>query len=149
MAAPGFAETTALVAVLERKSFAKAAKRLGLSPPRVSEMVRLLEERWGVRLVERRTRPVAATPAGEQDALESINDFRDKPASARPRRFPNRHESLNPSRGVSSSASLVAPARHPRPSRLARTASSSGVCGSGPISASSLRLSRRSGSRQR
>jgi DNA-binding transcriptional LysR family regulator len=93
MAGPGFAETNALVAVLEQKSFTKAAKRLGLSPPRVSEMVRLLEERLGVRLVERTTRSVAATAAGErllarlrpvlddyQDALESINDFRDKPA---------------------------------------------------------------------
>jgi DNA-binding transcriptional LysR family regulator len=93
MNGPGFAETNALVAVLEQKSFTKAAKRLGLSPPRVSEMVRVLEERLGVRLVERTTRSVAATPAGErllarlrpvlddyQEALESINDFRDKPA---------------------------------------------------------------------
>ena len=93
MTGPGFAETNALVAVLEQKSFTKAAKRLGLSPPRVSEMVRVLEERLGVRLVERTTRSVAATPAGErllarlrpvlddyQEALESINDFRDKPA---------------------------------------------------------------------
>jgi DNA-binding transcriptional LysR family regulator len=93
MNGPGFAETNALVAVLEQKSFTKAAKRLGLSPPRVSEMVRVLEQRLGVRLVERTTRSVAATPAGErllarlrpvlddyQEALESINDFRDKPA---------------------------------------------------------------------
>jgi len=90
---PNFAEVTALVAVIEHKGFANAAKRLGLSPPRVSEMVRNLEERLGVRLVERTTRSLAPTEAGErllirlrpildeyQAALESMNDFRSKPA---------------------------------------------------------------------
>ena len=93
MLTPNFAETNALVAVLERKSFTKAAEQLGLSPARISELVRTLEERVGVRLVERTTRSVAATSAGErllqrlrplleeyQSALESLNDFRDKPA---------------------------------------------------------------------
>src|ERR1700724_2680512 len=93
MTRPGFAETTALVAVLEQKSFAKAARQLGLSPPRVSELVRTLEERLGVRLVERTTRSVAPTAAGErllerlrpvldeyQSGLESQNKFRGKPA---------------------------------------------------------------------
>ena len=58
-----------------------------------SEMVRNLEERLGVRLVERTTRSVAPTAAGErllerlrpvldeyQSALESTNEFRGKPA---------------------------------------------------------------------
>jgi DNA-binding transcriptional LysR family regulator len=89
---PGFSETTALLAVLEQKSFTKAANQLGLSPARVSELVRNLEGRLGVRLVERTTRSVAATPAGErllerlrpllddyQAALESLNEFRSKP----------------------------------------------------------------------
>src|SRR5258706_7498422 len=53
MHAPSLAETTAFVAIVELKSFTKAAKQLALSPPRVSEMVRNLEERLGVRLVER------------------------------------------------------------------------------------------------
>src|SRR6202030_4323618 len=87
------AETPAFVAVVELKSFTKAAKQLGLSPPRVSEMVRNLEERLGVRLVERTTRSVAPTAAGErllerlrpvldeyQSALESTNEFRGKAA---------------------------------------------------------------------
>jgi DNA-binding transcriptional LysR family regulator len=91
--APSLAETTAFVAVVELKSFTKAAKQLALSPPRVSEMVRNLEERLGVRLVERTTRSVAPTAAGErllgrlrpvldeyQSALESTNEFRGKPA---------------------------------------------------------------------
>jgi hypothetical protein len=66
MHAPSLAETTAFVAVVELKSFTKAAKQLALSPPRVSEMVRNLEERLGVRLVERTTRSVAPTAAGER-----------------------------------------------------------------------------------
>src|SRR5712675_1751098 len=87
------AETTAFVAVVELKSYTKAAQQLALSPPRVSEMVRKLEERLGVRLVERTTRAVAPTAAGErllerlrpvltdyQSALESTNEFRGKPA---------------------------------------------------------------------
>jgi DNA-binding transcriptional LysR family regulator len=84
---PGFSETNALVAVLEQKSFTKAAEQLGLSPARVSELVRNLEERLGVRLAERTTRSVAGTPAGERllgrlrPLLdESLNDFRCKPA---------------------------------------------------------------------
>jgi DNA-binding transcriptional LysR family regulator len=89
----GFSETSALVAVLEQKSFTKAAVRLGLSPARVSELVRNLEERVGVRLVERTTRSVAATPAGERllerlrpllddyrAAFEALDDFRTRPA---------------------------------------------------------------------
>jgi DNA-binding transcriptional LysR family regulator len=88
-----FAETNAFVAVLEQKSFSKAAKQLGLSPPRVSDMVRKLEERLGVRLVERTTRSVAPTTAGERllerlrpvledyrAALESTHEFRSSPA---------------------------------------------------------------------
>jgi DNA-binding transcriptional LysR family regulator len=93
MLAPGFNETSAFVAVLEHKSFTRAAKQLGLSPTRVSELMRGLEERLGVRLVERTTRSVAATAAGERllarlrpvldeyhAALDSLNDFRAKPA---------------------------------------------------------------------
>jgi DNA-binding transcriptional LysR family regulator len=104
MHAPSLAESTAFVAVVELKSFTKAAKQLALSPPRVSEMVRNLEERLGVRLVERTTRSVAPTEAGErllerlrpvldeyQSALESTNEFRGRPAycaSQRRRRRP-------------------------------------------------------------
>ena len=93
MQGASLAETTAFVTVVELKSFTKAAKQLALSPPRVSEMVRNLEERLGVRLVERTTRSVAPTAAGErllerlrpvldeyQSALESTNEFRGKPA---------------------------------------------------------------------
>src|ERR1700736_5838406 len=93
MVEPSLAETSAFVAVLEHKSFSKAARYLNLSPPRVSEMLRQLEERLGVRLVERTTRSVAPTVAGERllarlrpvlddyrAALDSTTEFRDKPA---------------------------------------------------------------------
>jgi DNA-binding transcriptional LysR family regulator len=93
MAGPGLAEMNAFVAILEQRSFSKAARQLGMSPSSLSETLRRLEERLGVRLVERTTRSVAATEAGErllarlrpvladyEAALESINDFRDRPA---------------------------------------------------------------------
>ena len=48
MSGPSFAEISAFVSVLDRTSFAGAAKQLGLSPPRVSELVRSLEERLGM-----------------------------------------------------------------------------------------------------
>ena len=95
MVTPGFSETSALGAVLEEKSFRKAAQKLGLSPARVSELIRNLEARVGVRLVERTSRSVAASAAGEwlverlrpllddfREALDSLNDFRAKPAGA-------------------------------------------------------------------
>jgi DNA-binding transcriptional LysR family regulator len=68
MAVPvGLAETNTFVAVLAQKRFTEAAKQqLGLSPPRVSEMVRALEKGLGVRLVERTTHSVAATAAGQR-----------------------------------------------------------------------------------
>lgn len=95
MHGPSLAEMNAFVAVLEQKSFTKAAKQLGLSTARVSEMMRNLEERLGVRLVERTTRSVAPTTAGERllerlrpaledcrAALESTQEFRNDPAGA-------------------------------------------------------------------
>jgi DNA-binding transcriptional LysR family regulator len=63
---PPFIETSAFMAVLEQKSFTRAAKQLGLSPSRVSEFMRGLEESLRVRLVERTTRSVTATATGER-----------------------------------------------------------------------------------
>jgi DNA-binding transcriptional LysR family regulator len=92
MTVPGFAEMCAFVAIVEERSFAKAAVRLGVSASTLSESLRKLEQRLAVRLVERTTRSVAVTEAGEhlltrlrpvleayEAALDSINDFRDKP----------------------------------------------------------------------
>lgn len=93
MVRPGLAEMNAFVAIAEQRSFAKAAVRLGVSASTLSETLRKLEARLAVRLIERTTRSVAPTEAGEQllarlrplladyeAALESINDFRDRPS---------------------------------------------------------------------
>lgn len=84
---------TALVAVADRRSFTAAAAHLGVTPSAVSQAVRALEERVGVRLVQRTTRSVGLTEAGERfvtqlrpsldgvaTAFESIGELRDGPA---------------------------------------------------------------------
>jgi DNA-binding transcriptional LysR family regulator len=89
----GIAEMNAFVAVAGHASFAKAARQLGVSRSTLSETIRGLEEKLGVRLLNRTTRSVAPTEAGErllaglrpalenfETAVESINVFRDKPA---------------------------------------------------------------------
>ena len=85
-------ELTAFVAVAEHLSFTKAAAQIGVALPTMSQTIRALEERLGVRLFNRTTRSVALTEAGERllseiqpviagidHALESVNLFRDKP----------------------------------------------------------------------
>ena len=85
-------ELTAFVAVAEHLSFTKAAVHIGIALPTISQTVRSLEDRLGVRLFNRTTRSVALTEAGERllaevlpiidgldHALESVNLFRDKP----------------------------------------------------------------------
>src|SRR5262249_34219396 len=87
-----FAELSAFVAVAEHRSFTKAAAQLGLARSSLSQTVRSFEERVGVRLLNRTTRSVALTTAGEQlladaqpmldgieKAIDSVNEFRDRP----------------------------------------------------------------------
>lgn len=54
------------VAVAECEGFAAAARRLGISPPVVTRAVADLEARLGVRLLNRTTRYVRATDAGQR-----------------------------------------------------------------------------------
>lgn len=106
-----FAELAAFVAVADRRSFAKAAAHLGIAPSTLSQTIRSLEERLGVRLLNRTTRSVSPTEAGERlladlqpalsdigKAVEGINAFRDKPMGA-----------LRVSMMRSAATSLVAP----------------------------------------
>jgi DNA-binding transcriptional LysR family regulator len=53
------------VAVAEERSFSRAAERLHLSQPALSEAVRKLEAELGVQLLERSSRHVALTAAGD------------------------------------------------------------------------------------
>jgi DNA-binding transcriptional LysR family regulator len=53
-------------AVIKRKSFSGAATLLGVSQPAVSQQVRQLENRFGVKLVERVGRGASPTAAGEE-----------------------------------------------------------------------------------
>jgi DNA-binding transcriptional LysR family regulator len=85
-------ELTAFVAVAEHRSFTKAAAQVGIALPTMSQTIRSLEERLGIRLFNRTTRSVALTEAGERllaeiqpiiegidHAVESVNSFRDTP----------------------------------------------------------------------
>ena len=83
----------ALVAVGRERSFTKAAAKLGVSQSALSQTIRQLESRLGVRVLTRTTRSVSLTEAGERlirtvaprfeeiDAeLEALSALREKPA---------------------------------------------------------------------
>ena len=55
-----------LAAVVETRSFARAAKAVGLTPSGVSRAITRLEERLGVRLVQRTARSVTLTDEGRR-----------------------------------------------------------------------------------
>lgn len=61
-----YAELRAYAAVVERASFTQAADHLGLSASALSQTIRQLETRLGVRLLNRTTRSVAPTEAGSR-----------------------------------------------------------------------------------
>lgn len=59
-----FREMELMLAIADAGSFAKAAKRLNLSPPAVTRMVSDLETRLDTRLIQRTTRSMHLTEAG-------------------------------------------------------------------------------------
>src|ERR671917_2839508 len=83
----------AFLAVARERSFTKAAAQLGVSQSALSQTIRQLEERLGLRLLTRTTRSVSPTEAGERLLqtigprldeidleLEALSELRDKPA---------------------------------------------------------------------
>src|SRR6476659_1879780 len=60
------ADLTAFVAVADRLSFRAAASQLGVTPSALSHSMRQLEDRLGVRLLNRTTRSVSVTDAGQR-----------------------------------------------------------------------------------
>ena len=58
-------DMTAFVRAVELGGFSLAARDLGLTPSAVSKLVTRLEDRLGVRLLDRTTRRLALTPVGE------------------------------------------------------------------------------------
>jgi DNA-binding transcriptional LysR family regulator len=61
-----FGQLRAFVAVAEALNFTRAAEKLGVSSSALSQLVRSLEERVGVRLLQRNTRSVSLTEAGDR-----------------------------------------------------------------------------------
>src|ERR1700754_5297210 len=81
------------LAIARHRSFRAAATELGVSASALSHALRNIEERLDLRLINRTTRSVALTEAGQllfarispafrdiDDALEDLNNFRGKPA---------------------------------------------------------------------
>jgi DNA-binding transcriptional LysR family regulator len=95
MMSPSLADLDAFVAVARARGFRGAAAARGASASGLSEAVRRLEGALGVRLLNRTTRSVTPTEAGErllerlgpalseiESGLDVVNSFRDNPRGA-------------------------------------------------------------------
>ena len=84
---------SAFIVVARERSFTRAASQLGVSQSALSHTIRVLEEKLGVRLLQRTTRGVSTTEEGErllanvsayfegiEAELAALTDRRDKPA---------------------------------------------------------------------
>ena len=70
-------DLSTFVTVAREGNFTRAAAKLGVSPSAVSQTMRNLEERLGVRLLTRTTRSVTRTEAGE-NLLQEIAPLLDQ-----------------------------------------------------------------------
>lgn len=93
MSNENFNALAAFAAVARERSFTRAAAKLGVSQSALSQSVKTLEERVGMRLLTRTTRSVAPTEVGDRmlrmvaprfDEIElemaALSELRDKPA---------------------------------------------------------------------
>lgn len=81
-----FTAMRAFVRIVERRSFTRAAEDLGLPRATVTDAIKALEQRLGVRLLHRTTRVVVPTPEGEAfhgRCLRLIADMEDAEAAFR------------------------------------------------------------------
>jgi DNA-binding transcriptional LysR family regulator len=91
--AENFNDLASFALVARERSFTKAAAKLGVSQPALSQTVRSLEERLGLRLLTRTTRSVTPTEAGQrllasiapsfadiENALTALRELREKPS---------------------------------------------------------------------
>lgn len=67
-----YAELRAFAAVVRHGSFTRAAAHLGVSPSALSQTIRALEDRLGQRLLNRTTRSVAPSAAGQALAKQLL-----------------------------------------------------------------------------
>lgn len=85
-------DMAAFVRAVERGGFSAAARDLGLTPSAISKLVTRIEDRLGVRLLNRTTRRLALTPEGEaffhraqriladiEEAENEVARFRERP----------------------------------------------------------------------
>lgn len=75
-----FEDIRTFVAVVQARGFAQAGKRLGIAKSAISRRVNDLEDRLGVRLLNRTTRQLSPTPAGAelyQRGLRLLTDFQE------------------------------------------------------------------------
>ncbi|MDE1150155.1 MAG: LysR family transcriptional regulator [Azospirillaceae bacterium] len=88
-----FDELAAFATVAKERSFTRAGAKLGVSPSALSQTIKGLEGRLGIRLLARTTRSVAPTEAGErllrtiaprfeeiEQALAELSDMQERPA---------------------------------------------------------------------
>lgn len=66
------AELETFVSVARAGSFAATARRLGISPAMVGRRVQALEDRYGIRLVERTTRSLRLTDQGQEFLNQAV-----------------------------------------------------------------------------
>jgi DNA-binding transcriptional LysR family regulator len=86
-------DLAAFLVVAQERNFTRASKQLGVSQSALSQTIRVLEARLGLRLLTRTTRSVAPTEAGERlirtigprieeirRELDGLSDLREKPS---------------------------------------------------------------------
>ena len=76
---PDLQQIEILILIVKHGSFRQAARALNLSPPALTSAINHLEEKLGVRLLNRSTRSLSLTAVGEEflnNMTPVVNDYR-------------------------------------------------------------------------